>query len=283
MARPLIEPISSSTLPEFAEFLHQNLQRDRSPSEWITGLSTTWLPDQPNHGFVVRDEGRIVGGIGAYYALRTVKGVEYRLCNITSWCVLDNYRQQSMRLAMTLVGQPGFHYTDFSPTAVVGATLKFLKFKPLDDRQIVSLNLPSIAFDDLKVIFRPEEIRQYLDREDLKIYEDHCIFPWLKHVLVGRPGQWCHIVFKERRFKGTHAAAILYASNPKMLRMGWRRLSSHLLWQGFLSTHVEYRVLNSRPWLSVVRSGFNAKVFLSDTLKDEDIDYLYSESVALDL
>jgi hypothetical protein len=50
-----------------------------------------------------------------------------------------------------------------------------------------------------------------------------------------------------------------------------------------MSTHVERRVLTKAPKLSAVRTGFNAKQFLSTTLAESDIDYLYSETVALDL
>lgn len=283
MARPTIEPITPDTLPEFAEFLHQHLQRDRSTAEWAAGLATDWMPDQPNHGFLVRDAGKIVGGIGAYYAHRNIGGEARKLCNITSWCVLDSHRQQSMRLAMAVVSQPGYDFTDFSPTTVVGATLKFLKFKPLDERQVVGLNLPLPAWDGLRTVSRPDDIARCLDGDALKVYQDHLRFPWLHHVLIGRPGQWCHVVYKRRSFKHLPAAAVLHASAPTVLRQGWRRLCTHFLTKGLVSTHVEFRTLQATPWPSTVRSGFNAKVYLSADLSDDQIDYLYSESVALDL
>ena len=50
-----------------------------------------------------------------------------RFCNITSWCVLQPYRSHSLRLAMALVSQPGYHFTDLSPTQLVAGTLRFLK------------------------------------------------------------------------------------------------------------------------------------------------------------
>ena len=283
MARPTLEAVTAQTLPEFAAFLHTHLAPDRSAEQWTAGLRTDWLPGQPNHGFVLREQGAIVGGIGAYYALRKIDGQLIKTCNITSWCVLDSHRQQSMRLAMAVIAQPGFHFTDFSPTKVVGASLKFLKFKALDERQVVSLNLPWPGIGALATVWRHEAISACLSGEALKIYQDHHRFPWLQHLLVGAPGAWCHVIYKQRPFKRLPAAEILYASDPAVLNAGWRPLSRHLLARGMVSTHVDYRTLGRLPWPSAMRSGFNAKVYLSDSLRDDQIDYLYSETMALDL
>jgi hypothetical protein len=283
IARPTIEAVTGENLAEFAAFLHGHLDPSRSAAEWQRGLSPDWPAQQPNHGFVLRDGGAIVGGIGAYYADRTIEGRLEKFCNITSWCVLEAHRQQSMRLAMAVVAQPGYHFTDFSPTKVVAGTLKFLKFRPLDERQVVVLNLPWPGLDGMRTVSDPDAIAACLADEALKVYVDHRAFPWLRHVLVGRPGAWCHVIYKRRTFKGLPAATVIHASDREMLDAGWRRLSGHFLAQGLLSTHIDYRALRRCPWPSALRSGFNAKLFLSDRLRDEQIDYLYSETVALDL
>lgn len=283
MARPVIEAVTAATLPEFAAFLHQHLDARRSTAQWVQGLSHHWMPDAPNHGFVVRDGGNIVGGIGACYAERRIQGRLERFCNITSWCVLDSHRQQSMRLAMALVGQSGFHFTDFSPTKIVSSTLQFLKFKPLDERQVVTLNLPWPVMDGLRIVSRPAEIEQSLQGDARQIYLHHAAFPWLQHRLLGDGQVWCHVIYRRKSFKGLPAAFIVHASDAAMLVRGWRRLCRHLLYQGIASTHAEHRLLQCQPWPSWVRSGFNAKVYLSPTFGPEQIDYLYSEQVALDL
>lgn len=282
MARPIIEPVSTETLPEFAAFLHEHLSSQRSAETWYENLRTHWSARRPNHGFVVRDDGKIVGGIGAYYADRNIGGKSVTLCNITSWCVLDKYRQQSMRLAMAVIGQPGYHFTDFSPTKVVAGALKFLKFRPLDERQAVILNLPWLN-PACRLLTDPADIESALAGDARRTYLDHVKFPWLKHVLIGTPGAWCHVIYKRGRFKGFPAARVLYLSDTKVFARGFRRLSAHLLVRGMLSTHVECRFLARQFWPSAIRSGFNPKLYFSPTLTDADIDYLYSETMALDL
>ena len=283
MARPSIEPITESTLPEFARFLHLHLKADRSAADWEAGLRTQWLPEAGNFGFVVREEGEIVGGIGAFYSLRQIRGQPERFCNITSWCVLEAYRQQSMRLAMALLSQKGYHFTNFSPTKVVGSTLKFLKFKELDERVAVMLNWPSLGWAGISVLTSPEAIEDALQGEDLKGFRDHAQFPWLRQVVFGKPGQWCHVIYKRRSFKGLASAHILHVSDRTAFASGFRRLAAHFVRQGIATTQVELRYIGAAPWPSAIRLGFNPKLYLSPSLSDDDIDCLYSESMALDL
>jgi hypothetical protein len=283
MARPTIEPVTDDTLLEFGQFLHTHLQASRSPKAWVSGLQNQWTAQPPNYGFVLRDGGAIVGGIGAYYADRVVQGRAERFCNITSWCVLDAYRQQSMRLAMAVIGQPGYHFTDFSPTKVVGSTLKFFKFKELDARVAVILNLPGGWFGGVQLLHRLDDMRKVLSKDAMATVDAHAAFPWLRQVLVGTPGQWCHVIYKARVFKGLPAATVLHVSDGDLFYRCFGRLSRHLLGRGFASTHVECRALTRVPRPFALREGFNPKLYLSPTLNDADIDYLYSETMALDL
>ena len=64
MAKPTIEPITDATLPEFAAFLETHMPAQRTASDWICGLSTGWGGTRPNYGFLMRDQGEVVGGIG---------------------------------------------------------------------------------------------------------------------------------------------------------------------------------------------------------------------------
>lgn len=281
MAQPTIEPISSATLAEFCRFLDGNMPVARSAADWEIGLRRQWMPDHPNFGFMLRTEtGAIVGGIGAYYAVRRIRGQTENFCNITSWCVLDAYRQQSMKLALAVIRQPGFSFTDFSPTKVVAGTLKFFKFAELDESEAVVLNLPHLGRLALSA---PAVIESVLEGNALTCYRDHAGFPWLHHAVVGKPGDWCHIVYKHTAFKGVPAATVVHVGNRDALTRHFRQLSTYLLLRGIFWTLVECRLLATLPWPAKVRTGFIRKVFLTSELESTDIDYLYSERVALDL
>lgn len=282
MAKPIIEPITDDNLSEFAAFLADNMPAKRSKADWITGLKTAWTEDRPNYGFLMKDEGRVVGGIGAYYAERVIRGKVEKFCNITSWCVLDSHRKFSMQLAMHVVQQDGYHFTDFSPTKVVAGVLQFLKFASLEDGVAVIPNLPLPSLSG-RVIDDPSEIEKVLDANQLAVWRDHVQFPWLKHVVFGRPGQWCYLIYKKGHFKGFSSSRIIYIGTQEIFTRHFSLLSWYFFWKGAMTTHVEQRALKAMPRFAMVRTGFNPKQFLSTTLSASDIDYLYSESVALDL
>jgi hypothetical protein len=282
MAKPIIEAITEQTLPEFAVFLAENMPVCRSTQEWIVGLQHNWSELRPNYGFLMRDQGNVVGGIGAFYADRTIRGQKERFCNITSWCVLDSHRKYSMQLAMHIVAQEGYHFTDFSPTKIVAGTLQFFKFKSLDERVAVLPNLPIIPLSgSLKTDAR--QIENNLTGAEMMVWKDHAKFPWLQHLIFGKPDDWCHLIYKRGNFKGMPCANVIYISNGESFNRYFNRLSWHFFWQGMMTTHIESRSLDILPRLAFIRAGFNPKQFLSPTLEADDIDYLYSETVALNL
>ena len=286
MSLPALEPIRDEDVPGFCRFLCENLSRDRSAEEWAQAFSQDWCQSKPNNGFLIRDDGRIVGGIGAIYAERTVRNRTERFCNITSWCVQDAFRAHSMRLAMAVVGQPEFHFTDLTPTEVVSKTLQFLKFMPMNERHALLPNVPwpFARLAGTRVVSDPGEIGTLLAPEDAKAYRDHLHLPWLRHLAVGRAGAWCYVVWKRTRLKGITGAMIIALSDPELFLRCRLALGSHLLVHHGLSyTRVESRLLPRLPTLCIELSGYRNKVFKSDTLTAADMSNLYSELVALDL
>ena len=286
MSKPSVEPIKDEELLDFCRFLTENLSQERSAEDWAKAFRQDWGVDKPNNGFLIRVDGQIVGGIGAIYAQRLIQGKPEKFCNITSWCVLDRYRSQSMRLAIAVTSQPGFHFTDLTPTEVVSKTLQFLKFKPMNERQAVFPNFPwpFSLLAGVRVIRDADEIEQVLSPEERKAYMDHRHLPWLNHLAVGRPGAYCHVVYKRTQLKGVPGAFVLVASDPRRFLRHRFALGSHLLFRhGLLFTRIESRLLPRVPRPGIELSGYRNKVFSSDTLSETDISNLYTEIVALDL
>ncbi len=286
MALPSLQPIRDEDLPEFCRFLTEHLSNERTPEAWAEAFRQNWCPNKPNNGFMIRHEGRIVGGIGAIYAERTIRGKTERFCNITSWCVLDAFRTQSGRLAMALVSQPGFHFTDLTPTEVVSRTLQFLKFKPMDERHFVWPNFPWLPAPPLatRVVSDAEQIAALLPAEDAAAYRDHRHLPWLNHLAVGHGGRWTYVVWRKTRLKGVTGAMVLAVGDAELFLRGRLAFGGHLLLRhGLPYTRIEARLLPRLPRASWVLSGYRNKVYRSDTLGERDISNLYTELVALDL
>ena len=281
----LIEAIDDDSLNEFCQFLYQNLSKERTVEQWMAAFQHPWASDRPNHGFMLLDQGTIVGGIGAIYSEQTIEGKAERFCNITSWCVLDAYRTHSMRLAIAICEQEGYHFTDFTPTEVVGGVLQFLKFKPLDERVIILPNWPGLGGGaKIDLLIDQNEIEAALTADELRVYRDHRELPWLNHWVVGEPGAYCYLQFKSNSWKNLPCATILYSSDAQLFSRYWSIISHHfLLKKHYLISRIERRFLIHRPLISLELSGYRNKVFRSPSLAAEQIRYIYSELVALDL
>jgi hypothetical protein len=287
MALPKLEPIRDEDLPAFCAFLHKHLNPSHPADTWADAFRQNWGVDKPNNGFLIRDEaGEIAGGIGAIYGAYPVRGKIEQFCNITSWMVLDAYRTQSMRLAMAVISQPGFHFTDLSPTAVVEQSLKFLKFKPMNEARTVLFNLPAPhqRLTGAGIVSNPERIEHVLDAASAKVYRDHKHFPWLNFLAVGKGSNRSLVIYKRATLKSLPSAEIIGFTNPETFLRYLPVLSCHFLLSGMLTTRVESRLLPGKPaWPHTELTGYRHRVYRSDTLGEADIQNLYSEYVALDL
>lgn len=287
MALPKLEPIRDEDLPAFCAFLHTHLNPTLSADVWADAFRQNWGVDKPNNGFLIRDDaGNIVGGIGAIYAAYPVRGKIEQFCNITSWMVLDAYRTQSMRLAMAVVSQPGFHFTDLSPTAVVEQSLKFLKFTPMNEARTLLFNLPAPhqRLMGVNIVNEPARLEIVLDAASAKVYRDHKQFPWLKFLAVGKGNDRSLVIYKPAALKKLPSADVIGFTNPDIFLRYLPVLGCHFLLTGMATTRVESRLLPGKPaWPHTELKGYRHRVFRSDRLGEADIQNLYSENVALDL
>jgi hypothetical protein len=200
--------------------------------------------------------------------------------------VLDAYRTQSMRLAMAVISQPGFHFTDLSPTAVVEQSLKFLKFQPMNEARTVLFNLPAPQqrLIGAGVVSDPARIEQVLDAASAKVYRDHRHFPWLRFLAVGKGKQRSLVVYKRASLKHLPSAEIIGFTNPDNFLHYLPLLGCHFLLSGMVTTRVESRLLPGKPaWPHTELKGYRSKVFRGEGIGEADVRNLYSEYVALDL
>ena len=150
--------------------MHRNLNQKVPATAWARALQVPWQVTSPNHGFFLAQAGQVVGAYLAYYADRQVAGAQLRLCNLGAWCVLDSHRHQGLRLLTTLLKQPGYEFTDFSPSGSVIPLNRKLKFTELDTTNGApvngSFNTTASVDGPVRVLFRsPDGRRLYVGGE----------------------------------------------------------------------------------------------------------------------
>ena len=284
-----LEPISEADIAGVARFLHEQLNAKVSIDRWAAAMRAPWQVDPPNHGFCLRDGDAIVGAYLALYSERTLNGKRERFCNLAAWCVLENHRTGSIRLLKALLAQEGYTFTDFSPSGNVVPLNRRLGFESLDTSTAIVANLPwlSLPWPKLpgreRTVVEPDELRAILKGDDLEIFDRLADAPAALHIALTRGERYCYTVVRRERRKGLAVfASLLYVSSPEVLQRRWRAFAGHLLVRhGIVATLAELRIVGQRPCPSRLLETPRHKMFRSATLRAEDIDYLYSELVAL--
>jgi hypothetical protein len=279
-----LRPIADADVPRVAEFLQDHMEKRVPAEEWARSLDVPWRVNKPNNGFMLLDDGRLVGAHVAYYSERLIDGRPERFCNLGAFCVLPEHRFHSVRLLKALLSQEGYHFTDLSPYGSVIALNERLDFRFLDTSSALVPNLPWPSWPGREAITsRPELIEKTLRGRDLELYRDHAEAGAARHLLLTRGEDSCYVVIRKDRRKGLPLfASILYVSDPELFRKMARPFARHLLiHHGALATLAEDRVVEHRPFPSLRLRSPRKKMFRSSSLGPAKIDYFYSELVCL--
>lgn len=279
--RPVeLGPINSTDVGRVADFLSAHLNNRVPASAWADAMNRRWVDDAPNHGFLLRRGDDVVGAYLAFYSQRRIDGAVERICNLGAWCVLDQYRSHGLRLIRAMLAQPDYTFTDLSPSGNVVPLNRRLRFELLDTTTAAVPNLPwphtqrgIIVTSDRTVIERT------LAGHDRQIFLDHANAAAARHVLVRHGDQTCYIMLRRDRRKHLPLfGSLLYVSNPEVFVRAARPVSRHLLLRHrVLVTLAELRIVGSRPPGSILVPRPRPKMFRSDRVGPDQVDYLYSE------
>jgi hypothetical protein len=272
-------PIMSGDIDRVAAFLHAHLNSRVSATAWTAAMQPPWSVAWPNHGFFLQHRGKVVGAHLAFYSDRRIDGRVERFCNLGAWCVLEQYRIHGLRLVRSLLAQRGYHFTDLSPSGNVVAINKRLKFSLLDTTTAAVPNLPwPVLSRGIRVSSAPDEVARILTGQHREIYRDHAQSKAARHAVIRQGDEHCYVMWRRDRRKRLQLfGSVLHVSNPELFAQAAPVFWRHLLRHGVMVSLVERRVVGFRPPRSITVPRPRPKMFRSDRLKPEQIDYLYSE------
>jgi len=284
VSRIAVAPIRHTDLGRVGEFLHKNLNSRISAVDWARAAHPPWPVDSPNHGFMLLDEDHILGVYLAFYSDRSIDGRKERFCNLAAWCVLPKSRLHSMQLLKALLGQPGYHFTDLSPSGNTVPINERWKFKHLNTTTALMLNLPWPSWPGrYHVSSERAVIESILPARELQIYRDHEQARAAKHVVMTLRNEQCYVMFRRDWRKNLPLfASVLYVSNPSLFLRMARVFGCHLLLRYRIPvTLLELRIVGGQPAGSFRLNSARPKMFKSDFLQPDQIDNLYSELVCV--
>ena len=277
-------PITDADVRRVGEFLHVHLNRRVTADQWARAINVPWAVDKPNNGFMLLDDDVVVGAQLAFYSERTIAGRSEAFCNLGAWCVLPGYRFHSLRLLKAVLAQPGYHFTDLSPSGNVVEVNGMLNFHSLDAATALVPNIPWPSWPGRYVISSdPGLIGRTLTGRDLDLYHDHASTAAARHLVLISDDEWCYVVFRKDRWKRLPLfVSMLHVSNPALFRRMAHPLARHLLLRHrAVGTLAEDRVVGQRPRFSLRVRPPRRRMIRSRHLVPAQIDYLYSELVCV--
>lgn len=275
-----LRPIDRADADRVGRFLHAHLNNRISARHWAEAITPGWEADAPNHGYMLVADNGVVGVQLAYYAQRQTSDGPARLCNIAAFCVHPDYRADSLRLLHAVLAQPGYSFTDLSPSGNVRQLNARLGFRELDTTAALVLN-PTWLLTQTRaeLLSDSQSMAAALAGADLRIYRDHHAAQAAHHLVLRQGERRCHVIFRRDRRKGLPLfATILYVSDRALFAEARGQVFRHLLLRHRIPfTLLELRLAQHRPALSMLLPRHRPKMFRSDHLGPQAIDYLYSE------
>ena len=285
-AKVSTQAIDDALAPAVAAFLHTHMNQRFSVEQWQQILTTTWLEQVPNYGFALLDsEQRVVGAICALYSRQWLNGEWRSMCNPHTWCVLPEYRKSSISVVLATIKQAGYHFTMFTPNQSGLEIFAYLRFKPLDKglRWLPNLPLPTFR-RQTEVIGNEQAIQNLLPAHDWQVYQDHKALDGVFSLVVQAGQRGLLLLMKRQKFKRTQSVQFMYVSDYSLMATYWKSIRKHLLLRfGFVFSRVEERFLPAGFNFNGIRAEGHQRFYLSDQLRPEDIQYIYSEMVAMRL
>ncbi len=272
--------------------IYETFLKDDDPhltrEHWKNLFIYGWDSGEDHFGYVLRDQGRIVGVLGMIFSRRIVDGTTHKICNLHSWYVQEAYRHRSLMLLRPLLKMNDYTITDFTPSdAVFRLTLR-LGFQVLDARLRIMLSsgLPRRVRPGGSFLFTRDAafMRQRLYAGERQILQDHLPYP-CQHLLVYNPEQHCYIVFSRVDRFAIPYCFVHFIGNPAMFRRRnkeIRSLLSHFTQTRLVVAHE--RLLAGMRLPGSFVSGFSAHaLYRSPHLQPHQIDTLYADVSLLNL
>ena len=277
----LVAPIADGDVAEAAAFLHTHLNPRVDEATWAAAMRPPWHIEAPNHGFILRRDGAVLGVLLAFYSRREIDGYTVDVCNLGGWCVLPEARLRSVGMLKTALAQEGYEFTDLSPSGNVVALNRRLGFTDLDSTALLLPAVPLPPRRGVRMVTNLVEVATHLDERNRRIFEDHRHALAARHALLVGPDGPCYVIYRRDRRRGLPAfATVLYVSDPPRFERLARRLASRLLLSGILAVLVDERV-GGRPRGSRPIAMNRPKMVRSTSVDPDRFDYLYSELVCV--
>ena len=270
------------TYPLFEKFNNVGLKK----RDWEQLFLNPWKSRERHCGYILLEDNKVVGYLGTLFSERIIQSQENKFCNVTSWIVEKEFRNQSFLLLLPLLTLKGYTTTIFSPNNATYIASKKLGFKDLEThiRLIFPFTVMRRFFNNCSIFEDNELLSNILDQQHLKIHYDHLSFSCRQLFIKTKYGSF-YLVATRVVKKKIPVAYIHFISDLSIFLKSIEniKLKVCVRLKVFLMLVDERFMRGSKVAFSKKIKLSQPKVFKSDSLKKDEIDSLYSELIVLNL
>jgi len=281
-----IEKAGSEDFEKVYPQLRESFGNSLPKEQWRKIFVSPWKNPEDFCGYMLVKDAQVKGYLGLLFSSRIINGEVEKFCNMTSWCVSEEYRSQSVSLLFQALKLRDYTFTNFTASPIVAALLLRLGFTEFEVHQQVLLPLPgfSLSSSGCTYEFEPNKIRSALSESDRIIFDDHqhldCV-----HLLLRSNKGYSYVVLKKTRRKRLPFAKVHYVNHVGLFVACIETLIARIcLRLGVLGLMIDERYLRNHRLRTGIHYAHQRKAYFkssSATLDKAQIDTLYSELVVL--
>lgn len=283
-----VRPAGDADVDAAAAFLHDRMNARIAAETWRLILDYPWRPPDVERGWLVEDDGEIVGFMGTIYSDRPTAAGMRRFCDLSSWYLKADYRGTGIgdELLQSGMAKPGVTYQTMTARRATGRKIRALGFSILDDSR--SLFQPGETGDGLRLFRDPAEIRERLTADERRMLDDHHGLD-IHHAVVegdvagagaGR-GTW---ILWQRKLKGAGVAYhdVLHASDYDFLSAHAAAIAGLVCVGETAVLSIDRRMMNAGDDPGEVAAIPLPRWYRAIDVDPRDVGHLYSEVLLLD-
>lgn len=266
----------------------EDLGAGNSKEEWKRIFIDYWETPEDFCGYMLLKNGQVKGYLGLIFSNRIFNNKPEKFCNLTTWIVDEDSRNQSLPLLLQALKLKDYTFTCFTAdsrtTAVILSRLGFMDFEV---HQRVLLPIPDFRMKKQGSYiceFNLQRIRSYLNENDRVIFDNHQMFD-CEHLVLKSGEKYSYIILKRVRRRNMPFAKVHYVSNVGYFAESIENFIIKICIRfRVFGVMIDERYLGNYRLRKSFRHEIRQKAYFksnSDTLDKNQIDTLYSESVIL--
>src|ERR1700691_3014527 len=119
--------------------------KSMSKEDWRRMLFAYPWSDNPKRGFALYVDGQAVGFLGTIFSARELAGRMERVCSLSSWIVLPEHRDASIKLVTPILRLKDHTILNPTPSPVAYEIFKKLGFVPLESERLILPPVPGFG------------------------------------------------------------------------------------------------------------------------------------------